>query len=281
MIFCKPKNICLIIVGLFLFCNAAQAQKFFPGSKEIGFMIGGSNYHGDLAREIVLKETKLMLGAYYEQNFNEWVSARYQFCYGRISGSDDNFSIYNQRNLNFYSDIYEGSATLEFNFFPFGLNPNLSSFSSYTFIGLGMFYFNPKTKYGDEVVSLRDLGTEGQGFDGKKKYSLLQPTIPMGVGIKVKQSSKMVIGLEVGFRKTFTDYLDDVKGEYPNYERMLSEKGPLAANLSHRYLELNPDQPLPVNTMRGDPHLNDWYFFMNLRIAYKFGRPPCPDNFSF
>lgn len=256
-------------------------QKFFPGSKEIGIMVGGANYHGDLAKEIVMSETNLMLGAYFEQNLNEWVSLRYQVAYGKISGSDENFPIYNDRNLSFFSHILEGSVLLEYNFFPFGLNPNLAYFSPYVFVGLGVFHFEPKTYFRDEVHSLRKLRTEGQGLDGKRMYSAIQPAMPLGFGIKVKQSKKILVGAEVGFRKTWTDYLDDVKGEYPSFERMLQERGELAALMSHRYKEKAPDRTVQEGYMRGDPHLNDWYFFMNIRIAYKFGRQPCASNYSF
>jgi hypothetical protein len=263
-----------------LFNTSLYAQKFFPGNKEIGILIGGSNYHGDLAREIVMSETNFMIGAYFEKNINEWISTRYQLAYGKISGSDQNFDIYKNRNLSFFSPIFEASVVFEYNFFPFGLNPNLAYFSPYLFGGIGVFRFNPKTIYNDEVVQLRDLGTEGQGLTSRK-YNLIQPCMPIGFGMKIKSSKRMLVGIEVGFRKTWTDFLDDVTGEYPDYDLMLREKGELAALMSHRYKELDVNETAVKGLMRGDPHLNDWYFFMNLRIAYKFGRGPCGDNYSF
>jgi hypothetical protein len=40
--------------------------------------------------------------------------------------------------------------------------------------------------------------------------------IPFGIGAKMNVSKKVGIGLEWGPRKTFTDYLDDVSGTYPD-----------------------------------------------------------------
>lgn len=272
-----------LILAIFLSSGLqSEAQRFFAGKMEFGLLFGGSNYHGDLAKEIIFSETHPMLGAYYQQNFNEWFSLRYQAAYAKISGSDRNFAAYSQRNLSFYSHILEGGVIGEINFNPFGLNPNMSSFSPYVFTGFTIFHFNPKTKYNNEVIMLRDMGTEGQGMDGKKYYSLIQPAVPLGFGLKWKQSQSLVVGFEVGFRKTWTDYLDDVQGEYPSFARMKSEKGDLPAMLSHRYME-NKDANIavPDKFMRGDPHLKDWFFFMNFRIGFKFGKVPCANDKSF
>lgn len=77
-------------------------------------------------------------------------------------------------------------------------------------------------------VSLRDLGTEGQFFDsdtreqyrdlyGKelpKPYSRFQIVLPVGIGARYKLTNNLDISMDIGYRHTFTDYLDDVSGEY-------------------------------------------------------------------
>jgi len=79
-----------------------------------------------------------------------------------------------------------------------------------------------------EWVSLRDLGTEGQFFDNATRqqyqdlyskdlptpYSRFQVVIPLGIGARYKLTNNLDLGLEIGYRHTFTDYLDDVSGEY-------------------------------------------------------------------
>src|SRR6185295_10199877 len=85
----------------------------------------------------------------------------------------------------------------------------------YGFAGIGVFYFNPKTVYRGKVYDLRSLLTEGQGIvPGRGKYSLIQPCIPLGVGFKYTIDRKWGLGLELGLRKTFTDYIDDVSTTY-------------------------------------------------------------------
>ncbi|ADR21765.1 hypothetical protein MATR_06020 [Marivirga tractuosa] len=77
-------------------------------------------------------------------------------------------------------------------------------------------------------VSLRDLGTEGQFFDAETRaeyqdlyekelpqpYSRIQIVLPVGIGARYKLTNNLDIALEIGYRHTFTDYLDDVSGEY-------------------------------------------------------------------
>ena len=72
-------------------------------------------------------------------------------------------------------------------------------------------------------MALQPLGTEGQQVSGKfpdrhypKPYKRTQLSIPMGAGINYKVNRQINLGYEIGWRKTFTDYLDDVSGRYAN-----------------------------------------------------------------
>jgi hypothetical protein len=233
-------------------------------------MIGASNYFGDIAPEIVPSESHLSLGLLYKYHHSKFFSSRYQFTYARISGDDDHFDANRYRNIKFQSDIYEASYFLEFNFKPFGYNTSQheEKRTTYVFSGISMFMFNPTAKLaGGDRVDLRDFGTEGQNLDKGKKYSLIQPALTLGLGYKFNVRKK-VIGLEVGFRKTFTDYLDDTKGKYPDYNAMVAKQGATAAEFSQP--QLLKDQPvIPAGTMRGDPHLNDWYFIVGITISLR------------
>ena len=89
----------------------------------------------------------------------------------------------------------------------------------YGVAGLGVFHFNPKgtNPFTGELVELRPLRLEGQGFAGypdRKQYSLWQPNIPLGVGVKYFLNDNISLGLEVIYRKTFTDYIDGVSTTY-------------------------------------------------------------------
>lgn len=257
----------------------AYSQRFRNGISEIGFFLGGANYFGDLAPEIVLKETKPAIGLLYKYHHSKYYSSRYQFLYTSISGSDQNFAANAYRNLSFENQIFEIGYTGELNFIAFGMNKNMkeSNNTTYLFGGFNLFTCNPTASLpsGDKV-ELRDIGTEGQKLNGKRTYALIQPAIHFGLGYKFNIKNKTVIGFELGFRKTFTDYLDDVKGQYPDYNQLVAKQGEGAGDFSQP--QTTQGRPIiAAGTMRGDSHLNDWYMVAGITITFRnIIRDPCP-----
>ena len=62
-----------------------------------------------------------------------------------------------------------------------------------------------------------NLHTEGQGLqDGPKQYKRVALSIPIGVAIHTIINNDWAIGIEFNYRKTFTDYIDDVSTTYYN-----------------------------------------------------------------
>ncbi len=240
-------------------------------------MVGASNYFGDIAPEIVPKESQLALGIFYKYHHSKFFSSRYQFTYAKISGDDQNFRANQYRSIKFESNIFEIGYFTEFNFKPFGINVLENNSTPFVFAGFNMFLFNPTAKLpGGDKVDLRDFGTEGQKLDGgEKQYSMIQPAITLGLGYKFNIHRKTVVGLEIGFRKTFTDYLDDTKGKYPDYNAMNAAQGSTAGDLSQP--QTVKDQPvIATGTMRGDSHLNDWYFIIGITISLRdVTKDPC------
>lgn len=256
----------------------ARAQ-YRNGIAEIGLMAGGSNYFGDLAPEIKLNETKFACGFFYRRNHTKYFSSRYQFAYARIAASDKNFKANQYRNISFFSNIYELGYNVEFNFLPFGMNVLEKDASFFAFTGFNMFLFNPRTKLpsGDKV-NLRDYGTEGQVLNNKRKYSLIQPAVTLGLGYKMNINNNWVFGIETGFRKTFTDYLDDTKDAYTDLNELYNKQGGTAVDLSQPQTTTgNP--AIRANTMRGDAQLKDWYFITAFTISYRFVTTFCSKPF--
>jgi hypothetical protein len=260
-----------------LFSFSAFSQKYRNGITEFGLLVGASNYFGDIAPEIVLKESNLSLGFLFKYHHSKFFSSRYQFTYAKISGDDKNFKANSYRNIKFESNIFELGYFTEFNFKPFGINVLENRSTFFVFSGVNMFLFNPTAKLpsGDKV-DLRDFGTEGQKLDKGKQYSLIQPAFTLGLGYKFNVKRSTVIGIEIGFRKTFTDYLDDTKGNYPDYNTLVAAQGGTAGDLSQP--QTVSDKPvIAAGTMRGDPHLNDWYFVAGITISLRdVTRDPCP-----
>jgi hypothetical protein len=202
----------------------------------VGGFIGATNYFGDLAprtnrASTSLDLTRLYIGGYYNKRINANISVRFGLAYGRLKGDDatadrssENGEYRYRRNLSFRNDIIEAQVTGLIDILPTDkgyLRRNF--FNGYGMLGLSLFYHNPKGKVPaglglaneDKWVALRPLGTEGQGLDGyKKRYSLFQPAILVGLGARYRINDKIDVGLEIGWRFTFTDYLDDVGGNY-------------------------------------------------------------------
>lgn len=174
-------------------------------SKDIGVWVGESYYLGELNQKH-FAPFNLGLGAFYRYNYDDRLSARFGFSYGKISGNDQlsGSSFDNQRNFSFSSTIMEISAIGEFNFLPFShLNPKSALSTPYFFFGLSYFHHQPKGNTGGENVNFLTGNSEGV------RYRNLQLGIPMGVGMKVMMG-KMGMEFQWGIRKTFTDYLDQV-----------------------------------------------------------------------
>lgn len=141
----------------------------------------------------------------------------------------------------------------------------------YLFAGLSYYHFDPYTTTtgSSEKNYLQPLGTEGQGFYlNRKKYKLNQFAIPFGGGVKFAITENVRFGIEIGLRKLFTDYLDDVSTTYIKDQALLTaNNGALATALSFRGDEIRPVQAYPTtNLTRGNPGSKDWYYFSLLTL---------------
>ncbi len=259
----------LWLVAILFLLNLSNS---FAQNWEIGISAGGSNYLGDLSPDIVLKETKTYGAFFFKKNISPFFSNNFYVYRGKISGDDNNFKHLKIRNLNFSSTITEISYQLEFNFFKFavGLNPN--RYTPYVFTGFGTFFFQPVTTYNGNVVRLKPLDTEGKKIESNKNsYQLVQPVIPFGGGFKIKLNKDVNLAIFVGFRYTFTDYLDDVSNTYYNIDVLEDKYGPLSPVLSDRSeikIGFNGKQ-------RGRPDMLDFYYFYGATLSVKIRNKVC------
>ena len=215
-------SIFLLCLPFFINAQHHWSRPYF----EVGGLIGVSNYSGELVNSIMdIKHMHLAGGVFGRYNLNRFVSFRLQGVYGGISGDDkDSKDIRNNiRNVHFKSHILEIGAFAEFNLMGYNPTGHDRMFSPYVFLGFSVFNYNPKARHFDpnrdgEWVPLQPMHTEGQSssvFPNRDPYGLTQLSIPMGLGFKFAVHSTLNIGFEIGFRKTFTDYLDDVAQTYP------------------------------------------------------------------
>jgi len=203
----------------------ADAQQFSKRKQytSIGVSLNAMNYFGDLNpatnfASVKAGDTRPNFGLNITHRFFPRVSGRFAVAYGRITAedadnanpTDTNAKYRYARNMNFRNDIYEASAVVIVDLIE-NRNNYLKrpDFVPYLFGGVAGFHHSPEGKDATgNYVDLQPLKTEG------KEYSKYQFSLPFGAGVRYRINRNLDASFEVGFRKTFTGYLDDVSDKY-------------------------------------------------------------------
>jgi len=252
--------------------------------------LGGANYIGrplffDLERSLI--RPVVTLG--YHHQISRRFGYQIQGSYTAIAGDDKLIQPHDvfapewfrwYRNLNFQSKLWEISFQAEFYLTKYEPGSLMFRVGPYVLAGVGMYHFNPKGLTNDgSLIELRPLHTEGQGFTGSdnKEYSLYQPCVPIGAGIRYNLTSDFTIGFEYADRKTFTDYIDDVSTNYvaqADFTNYFSDGATanLAYDMSVQSEQLDPSGVYATVTaptqQRGDPSDLDHYIFAQFNFCY-------------
>jgi hypothetical protein len=247
---------------------------------EVGVITGVTYYVGDLNNKH-FKNSAFSMGILYRYNINDRIAFRINFLYGNVKGkdsqSDDPVKV--NRNLSFKSSIAELGGIFEFSYYTYSPGDKKNKFSTYILMGFNYFKMNPKGLLDDVWYELNALGTEGQNFEGgPKHYKLDAFAIPIGLGAKVNLGKRIAIAIEYSIRFTFTDYLDDVSGNYWATDDFLNSNGELtiAGQLADRRLDPGlPTQNEAGETLglqRGNPSRKDWYGFAGILLSFRIGK---------
>lgn len=285
----------------------------------LGFSVNALNYYGDLAPKPSRVSTDISftrpgLGLDFVHRFGPRYSLQAQFMYGVLKGSDaesadptdENAQYRYKRNVSFRNQIKELSVVAIFDLFK-----NEATYISrvkwtpYAYLGAAAFINAPQAQApatdltgaplaeAGQWVKLRPLGTEGQYStldptdvnSGIKPYKVVQFAIPFGAGVRFRINEVMDLWADIGYRYTFTDYIDDVSQHYVGLEKL---KSPLAQSMSYRTNEI-PGMPVnPVVTpsgivveagygsehpenMRGGKNDKDIYMVTSIRLTYILG----------
>jgi hypothetical protein len=280
----------LLLSFLLVFCFTASFSQWLW---DYGVSAGVSNYLGDIGgkektrRDFVadmkLAKTRWNVGGFARYKWRPKVSLKLALDYLRLEGDDKLSSnpARHYRNLNFRNDVFDLALTAEWFFYE---NNDLGNtyryrngFRAYLFGGVGGFYSNPKGFYQGSWVKLRPLQTEG------KSYKPIGVNIPVGAGFYFTLEKKHRIGFEINWRTTFTDYLDDISGNYPDappgngatydLSNRSDELGTAGATdepgVYYYFMDPNAaNQPLYAGQKRGDPTHKDSYITMSLSYSY-------------
>lgn len=285
------------------FFSNAQSITSPNGKFEIGLGLGPLFFLGDLGgnlgkgsyfvKDVNLPVTKMQKGLFINYYPQEWLGFRVAANHGVLEGADSlikekggDESFRHVRNLHFRTSIVEAYAAVEIYPTVFfeeyeGLQGKIRP---YGVIGVGMFKFKPQTQYRSNngvsrYVDLEPLRIEGQGMDeypDRPRYKLTQLEIPMGAGVKWYVKENMYMGFELLYRKTFTDYVDDLSKDYIDpalYDKYLTpENAAVARVVQNRKLGSGPSSnggTFFVGEERGNPKNNDTFFSSILRFGWR------------
>jgi hypothetical protein len=254
-----------LILILFILPLFATAQNFHFSGR-----LGVAGYQGDLkAKAISLSQTSMLFSIGARYDLSEHLSARSYITLTSLKADDKKGTATMQdRNLNFKTKLLDWEATAQYNIF--SLNDRW--WTPYVFAGIGLYHFKPyTTDANNEKVFLKPLSTEGQGFAaGSKEYKLMQMSIPFGFGAEYSLNEDMRVGLEFGYRKTFTDYLDDVSNVYVDETALFNARGQTAVDFAWRGDEKTGNPYPAAGTSRGNPKNKDGYYYVAITYSLRF-----------
>jgi hypothetical protein len=259
------KKFYLLTYFLVLTTVVAEAQSFYAirRSRSLIFSAGTgtATYFGELKNDGDYIDAKPNLNAGLQYFVSPNIALRTEMSWFQLTGDDSeaNGGGREQRNLSFVSNNVEASITGAFHLKPMtGRYYQRPPFNAYVYAGLGLLYFNPRAELDGVMYSLQPLMTEDVS------YSRTVIVLPVGAGVKVKAGPFFNFVLEGGYRKTFTDYLDDVSTVHPDKSTWTNS---IRIALSDRGPEVDA-APRAVGSIRGNPDKKDGYFLMNVKIEY-------------
>ena len=282
-----------ILATLLAFACHLQAQRWKrENSLDLGIFLGGSNYTGELTdfKMFENRGTHFAGGLLTRYNIGNRITFKISATRGSISGNDEWYSDKTEnrlRNLHFKSILWDFSGGVDINLRLLDRRQD-RGFVPYVTTGVSVFKYNPMAQFfynsasphntgtngyetlagrNGEWVNLQPLSTEGQQtaeYNDKKRYSLTQMGVPLGLGLKCYLNKSWMIALEYATRITFTDYLDDVSGKYAEPFFIESQYGPIASAMADPGPQLHE-----AGTLRGNPKNKDRYSIFGLSITYR------------
>lgn len=264
---------------------------------DVGLHLGGANYLGEMGgkdqprRDFVwdmkIGQTRWAVGGFARRKINRLISVNAGLLYMRIQGADE-LSTYRPRrgrNLNFRNDMFELYLRPEFTIYQDndlgGRGRYRLDFRLFGYAGIAAFYHNPKGQLNreGEFYALQPLNTE------LADYSTVGVSVPVGIGFHFTQRRRHRFGWDLGWRTTFTDYLDDASTVYADPNLLPGGPSGIAAQMADQSgfaYALDPTLPDPNNygyytsagnspdkaNIRGDPTHNDSYLTMTFTYSY-------------
>jgi len=294
-----------LALAFFLSLLSIEAQNFTRQNewkryqKTVYGGIGASNFLGELGglnkigthyspADLEFTQTRTAFTLGYRYKIAKVINLNANFNHLLLKGDDalTKEPFRNNRNLNFRSNVFELSGRVEFMIMNlkagnrYGIRRTLSrrmknqSWDFGAFVGIGGFYFNPVGRDASgNKHKLKKLHTEGQGLPGgPAQYSNFSACIPFGLCFNSYFNRTIAVGVELNFRKTFTDYIDDVSTVYYDKTALLDAYGPTSVQMSDPNKGTIPGATAPDAAgnwaQRGNPKHKDAYMSLQITVGY-------------
>jgi hypothetical protein len=211
-----------VIFIVFVFPLSAQQWKLKRIEGVLG--IGTTNVYSDLGgapnatsllfiKDLTFRSTRPSVYAGLRYRVNPNTSVKAAFIYGYSKTEDFVGSRNENRGFKSVTQLFEFSGNYEYYFLPEqrrlrsaavfnrrGMINDYSSFGAYVFIGLGGTLFWPHLEI--------DQPRTGDKY---KNNMGITASIPVGAGFKYIISDKWILGYEIGYRQSLSDFLDGFK----------------------------------------------------------------------
>lgn len=266
----------LNILTILFFACSLNAQHL-----ELGLSFGNANYLGDLVSTKnmeVIKQFNASTGIFGRINHKRW-SGQLSIMHTTLQADDLN-GLNPKRGLHFKTPLTEVALSVDCGLTYFKFNFGKSYIEPYITAGAAIYHFNPKALHNGQWVELQPLGTEGQGLEGyDDPYSRTQLALIAGGGIKYKLNEKIALRAELGFRKLFTDHLDDVSAQEFSYTDLYYGNGADVAALSVPNIKPSQLEDKEATLTRGGDAY-DMYIVYQVSVAYTIGKD-AKNNFYY
>ena len=238
-----------LLLGCCLVCSPAALV--VAQSYEIGGGIGTAVYSGDIIRKIDTGQSGLQGTLFGKRNFDNVWSLKVGVNLAELMAADSIRPIdalASLRQGHFKGRVTELSTIMEFNFLDYVNHKSEFRFSPYAFFGIGYAFVNAEGRM--------NAGSPVQ------EYRTSSLVIPFGGGLKFLVTNQLNLGLELSFRPTTSDELDQLSSTLPPLPRYDSPLGP-------------DPKALPQSLNFGNPNSKDWYYFLGLNISYTLTKARC------
>ncbi len=204
----KSTKLILAVSLLFILPVLSFSQKFWEISASPGLM----NYYGDLTPPLfTVKEVFFGGQLSARRYFDREHALRVNILHGKLAGDDHNFDRNYLRGNSFEGRLTEFAIMGEIDFKGrkrFSTRNGYEKIASlYMFGGGSVAYFDPTVQYGSP-----------ESRDEKIDYIKWHVGMPIGGGVKIDVNEEIVVGLEISYRFTISDFLDGTQASGNAYK---------------------------------------------------------------